>query len=127
MNNVINDDEYPARFVHTVNEMAGRVVNQQGRRLESTPSTGRLHAEWHLWLRQRGIAGGRAPVRRVRHMRPAQVGPSKRFDQVLGAKTRLVLGNSQTIVVETRSKGIANVLYCRSDRLQHEAVYMETG
>jgi len=57
--------------------MAGRVVDQQRRWLATTPSAGRLHAERYQRLRQGGLARGRAPVRRVRRVRPAQVGPAQ--------------------------------------------------
>lgn len=110
-----------------VDEMAGRVVDQQGRRLDAAPSAAGLRAERHQWLRQGRLPGGDSPVLRVRRVRRAEVGLAQRPGPVLGAKGRLLPGNSQAVVAETRPESHAGHVHRRPDRLQPETVYVETG
>lgn len=105
-------------FFFIVDEMAGRMVDQQRWRLETAPSAGRLYTEWRLRLRQGRLARSHNSVRRVRHMRPAEGGPAERHDQVFGAKGRRVSGNGQAVVVGTRTKSVASVVHRWPDRLQ---------
>lgn len=107
--------------------MAGRVVDQQGRRLDRTPSAGGLRAERYQRLRQGWLAGGDSPVLRIRRVRRAEVGPAEGPGQVLGAEARLLPGNRLAVVVETRSESVASHLHRRPDRFQPETVHVEAG
>lgn len=65
---------HTCHVVCLVDEMAGRVVDQQGRRLDAASSAAGLRAERHLRLRQGWLAGGDSSVLRVRRMRCTEVG-----------------------------------------------------